>query len=225
VVPRPSKCPGISAGAKQRDRTLGGFDATVGVAQARRREQQPGNDHGRCSRIEAYESRLDQPPSFGGRAFNPITVELAHDLTSQDVVASPKRPGQRRSDVIGLRLDVCKPSSGRFGPTALVGALDECRNPARMPIDAKSAYRVFVTPRGDTRGLFVALTTASGFIVRESQGGRATVSFDYRIVATALGQAGQRMAVTSAALAAPRATLPVLPKMKRVQPLEPPKLP
>ncbi len=65
-------------------------------------------------------------------------------------------------------------------------------------IDAASSYRVFVTPGGDTRGLFVAGKTATGFLVRESQGGRSTVSFDYRIVATAAGQAGQRIAVVNA---------------------------
>ena len=62
-------------------------------------------------------------------------------------------------------------------------------------IDFASGYRVFLTPNGDTRGLFVAAKTANGFIVRESQGGRSTVSFDYRILATPLGHAGQRMAV------------------------------
>jgi hypothetical protein len=50
-------------------------------------------------------------------------------------------------------------------------------------IDRNSAYRVFVTPRGDTRGLYVSTTTPMGFQVREAQGGRSTVSFDYRIVA------------------------------------------
>jgi hypothetical protein len=61
-------------------------------------------------------------------------------------------------------------------------------------IDRTTAYRVFVTPAGDTRGLFVASRTPAGFVVRESQAGRSTVAFDYRVVATALGQTGQRMA-------------------------------
>jgi hypothetical protein len=69
-------------------------------------------------------------------------------------------------------------------------------------IDPSTQYRVFVTPNGDTHGLFVATKTAAGFIVREAQAGRSTVTFDYRIVATALGQTGQRMAVVSRAGAA-----------------------
>jgi hypothetical protein len=62
-------------------------------------------------------------------------------------------------------------------------------------IDATTPYHVFLTADGDTRGLFVMAKTAAGFVVREAQGGHATTSFDYRIVATALGQSGQRMAL------------------------------
>jgi hypothetical protein len=60
-------------------------------------------------------------------------------------------------------------------------------------IDTRTPYNVFITPDGDTRGLFVATKTARGFIVREAQGGSSSVSFDYRIVATARGATGQRM--------------------------------
>ena len=59
-------------------------------------------------------------------------------------------------------------------------------------------YQVFLTPGGDTHGLFVAVKTANGFVVRESQGGRSTVPFDYRILATAIGKVGQRMALVPA---------------------------
>jgi hypothetical protein len=80
-------------------------------------------------------------------------------------------------------------------------------------IDPTTAYRVFVTPAGDTRGLFVASRTPAGFIVRESQAGRSTVAFDYRIVASMLGQTGQRMARINPATDTPlkKAPLPVLP--------------
>jgi hypothetical protein len=86
-------------------------------------------------------------------------------------------------------------------------------------IDLTTAYRVFITPDGDTpHGLFVAAKTATGFIVREAQAGRSTVSFDYRIVATALGQTGQRMAATNPAsiphLPLPANLVPKLPQTK-----------
>ncbi len=80
-------------------------------------------------------------------------------------------------------------------------------------IDPTTAYRVFVTPAGDTRGLFVASRSVAGFIVRESQAGRSTVAFDYRIVASVLGQTGQRMTRINPATDTllKRAPLPVMP--------------
>jgi hypothetical protein len=77
-------------------------------------------------------------------------------------------------------------------------------------IDTTAAYRVFVTPNGDTRGLFVATKSPAGFLVRESAGGRSSITFDYRIVALAAGQAGQRMArvTASASSAAPVTAAP-----------------
>jgi hypothetical protein len=44
-------------------------------------------------------------------------------------------------------------------------------------------YHVFLTPRGECEGLYVANTTASGFEVRELHHGSSSVIFDYRIVA------------------------------------------
>jgi hypothetical protein len=87
-------------------------------------------------------------------------------------------------------------------------------------IDAASSYRVFVTANGDTHGLFVTSKTAGAFVVHENQGGRSTVSFDYRIVATALGHAGQRMAFTSRAALMPQfsALPPVAPMMEPAMP-------
>ena len=44
-------------------------------------------------------------------------------------------------------------------------------------------YHVFLTPKGDCKGLYVANETAAGFEVHELGGGASSVSFDYRIVA------------------------------------------
>lgn len=50
-------------------------------------------------------------------------------------------------------------------------------------IDPHSSFQVLLTPLGETRGLYVSRKTPTGFEVREAQGGRSTVSFDYRIIA------------------------------------------
>lgn len=74
-------------------------------------------------------------------------------------------------------------------------------------IDTSKAYHVMLTPDGDTRGLFVASKTPTGFVVRELQGGRSSISFDYHIYAPALGRSNDRMAVINGAIPGPRATL------------------
>jgi hypothetical protein len=54
-------------------------------------------------------------------------------------------------------------------------------------------YYVFLTPLGDTRGLYVSMKTASAFQVRETERGRDSLEFDYRIVAHPLGAANDRL--------------------------------
>jgi hypothetical protein len=68
-------------------------------------------------------------------------------------------------------------------------------------IDPRVAYHVFVTPEGDCNGLYVTQKSPAGFAVRELRGGRASLAFEYRIVAKPVGENGVRLA-----------TAPALPK-------------
>ena len=74
-------------------------------------------------------------------------------------------------------------------------------------IDARFAYMVFITPEGDTRGLYVTQKTPAGFVVRESQGGRSDAAFSYRIVAKPFGS-------TAASLRPSVAPHPHLPNVR-----------
>jgi hypothetical protein len=60
-------------------------------------------------------------------------------------------------------------------------------------IDLRGGYHVFVTPEGDSKGLYV-VKGAGGFFVREQQGGRSNMAFDYRIVAKPREERGARLA-------------------------------
>jgi hypothetical protein len=62
-------------------------------------------------------------------------------------------------------------------------------------------YYVFLTPLGDTRGLYVSIKTPSAFQVRETERGRDSLEFDYRIVAHPLDDRNARL---PAARAMPR---------------------
>ncbi len=55
-------------------------------------------------------------------------------------------------------------------------------------------YHVFLTPKGDCKGLYVANETADSFEVRELGGGTANIAFDYRIMAHRKGYENVRLA-------------------------------
>src|SRR5258707_619348 len=55
-------------------------------------------------------------------------------------------------------------------------------------------YHVFLTPRGNCRGLYVANQTPTSFEVRELQKGTGNIAFDYRIVAKRKGYEKARLA-------------------------------
>jgi len=60
-------------------------------------------------------------------------------------------------------------------------------------IDRPSPYYVFLTPMGDTRGLYVSMENAASFQVRENMHGRSNVTFQYRIIGVPLGAKNVRL--------------------------------
>ena len=60
-------------------------------------------------------------------------------------------------------------------------------------ITESADYRIFLTPNGDSKGLYVTKKTPTSFEVRESGGGSASIPFDYRIVAKRRGLETQRL--------------------------------
>jgi hypothetical protein len=60
-------------------------------------------------------------------------------------------------------------------------------------MDQRQPYLVFLTPQGDSGGLYVTEKSASGFAVHE-HGGRSNVTFDYRIVGIPFEPQGTRLA-------------------------------
>ena len=79
-------------------------------------------------------------------------------------------------------------------------------------------YHIFLTPRGDSNGLYVSGLTSSGFEVREQKGGTSSLDFDYRVVARRKDIPGPRLK---------KVTLPELGKelVRPPEPPEPPKAP
>ena len=113
-----------------------------------------------------------------------------------------------RGSVRAFGTNAASPTTEDVGSSALRGGTVRVTlDPAfANSIAGNGAYHVFLTPAGDSRGLFVSERDANGFVVRESQSGRSSVGFDYRIVATTAGHVGERAAFVTTA-SEPRALL------------------
>jgi hypothetical protein len=59
--------------------------------------------------------------------------------------------------------------------------------------DTEADYHVFLTPEGDSNGLYVAGREPLSFEVREQEQGRSTLTFSYRVVARRKDVAGERL--------------------------------
>jgi hypothetical protein len=71
-----------------------------------------------------------------------------------------------------------------FGEAQLVNGKVEVRlDPGFAALVDVKGYHVFLTPYGESNGMFVAKRKATGFRVCEQQGGTSNVSFAYRVVA------------------------------------------
>jgi hypothetical protein len=55
-------------------------------------------------------------------------------------------------------------------------------------------YHVFLTPRGDCKGLYIAQESPTSFEVRELGGGTSSIAVDYRIMAKRKGYENARLA-------------------------------
>jgi hypothetical protein len=64
-------------------------------------------------------------------------------------------------------------------------------------ISSQAPYLVFLTPEGDTRGIYIAGRSRSGFTVSEHGGGHSNLAFSYRIVAQPSGAPVARFAATT----------------------------
>jgi hypothetical protein len=83
-----------------------------------------------------------------------------------------------------------------FGSGQLVNgsARVELESTFVQTVDTEMDYHVFLTPNGESKGLYVKQKTATSFEVRENEGGTSNLAFDYRIVARRRGYENIRLA-------------------------------
>jgi hypothetical protein len=82
-----------------------------------------------------------------------------------------------------------------FGAAQLSGGTAQVQlDPLFAATIHSELYYIFLTPEGESKGLYVSAKTPTGFVVREVQGGTSTLAFSYRIVARRKDVAVQRLA-------------------------------
>jgi hypothetical protein len=80
-----------------------------------------------------------------------------------------------------------------FGEKRLVKGKAEVTVDPGYAAVVRGEYHIFVTPYGDSNGLYVSRRTRRGFVVREQKGGKSTLTFSYRLVAKRKDIAGPRL--------------------------------
>ena len=102
------------------------------------------------------------------------------------------------------------PSMEDFGEAQLVTGRAYVRLSADFAnvVDQNASYLVFITPEGDSRGLYVTQKTRAGFEVRENGDGKSTLAFSYRIVAKPVGPSAERLPVVTSGVRGHRRSSP-----------------
>jgi len=134
--------------------------------------------------------------TFGGNFFGTCTINVSGDLTCNGSVGVVESVDNDARKVETYAMQSSENWLEDFGS----GQLSE--GEARIDLDptyaqtvnSAVAYHVFLTPKGDCKGLYVTNETAAGFEVREMGGGKSAVAFDYRIVAKRAGYENVRLA-------------------------------
>jgi hypothetical protein len=178
-------------------------------------EAEPDKSGGYAIAVNAYSKAIAL------QAYNPATGDYVQLATSADDIVTPTFTVDTKGNVTAASLTTenggpyvrttgssgtsrmaysarsAAPDLEDSGEGQLVNGRGFVKLDAALAdvIDKRNAYRVFLTPEGDSNGLYVTQKTLTGFVVREARGGRSTLAFDYRIVAKPVNENATRLAL------------------------------
>ena len=161
---------------------------------------------------EALEAKADSRNTYIFEGFNAktnglctIDYDAALACTGGAVVRNvrTRHANANGQQVLAYATESATATIEDVGTARMVGGVANVAiDPAFGSVMDHRWYYVFLTPLGDTRGLYVSQKTPSAFQVRESGGGRSRLEFDYRIVAHPLDAKNDRLPL------APRLRIP-----------------
>jgi hypothetical protein len=168
TVPNPSlsSIAGVIGSSDQQPGVIGTSRALVGV-------------YGFSSSSVGVVGHSANPASLAGYFLGNVSVNGTLTVTGTKSAAVPFPDGTRR-------LLYCMESPEVWFEDFGTAKLKRGRAVVKLDADfakvIKRDYRVFPTPEGDCRGLYVRRKNAASFEVRELMGGKSSITFSYRIV-------------------------------------------
>jgi hypothetical protein len=120
-------------------------------------------------------------PHFGGICEIDVGGDLACNGSKSAVV--PVDGGTRKVALYAIEAPENWFEDAGSGQLSNGAAIVRLESTFAQTVNSEVEYHVFLTPNGDCKGLYVTNKTADSFEVRELGGGKATVGFDYRIMA------------------------------------------
>ena len=143
--------------------------------------------------VEANSSMSDVFAAFNNVTNRSCTIDANTDFNCDGSFSAVHSVGDRKIKTYGVQSAenwIEDFGSGRLSSGSSHISLEPT---FAATVNTGAEYHVFLTPRGDSEGLYVANAGPEGFDVRESRGGRSSVGFDYRIVAKRKGYEAVRM--------------------------------
>jgi hypothetical protein len=165
-IPHPVDTAGVVGNSDGQHGVIGASNALVGV-------------YGYSETSYGVVGRTGNPASQAGYFAGDVTITGHLTLNGMKSAAVPFPDGSRR-------LLYCMESPELWFEDFGTGKLKGGRTVVKLDADfakvIKRGYKVFLTPEGDCRGLFVHRKRATSFEVRELMGGKSAIAFSYRIV-------------------------------------------
>jgi hypothetical protein len=134
--------------------------------------------------------------TFGGSFAGECTMDVSGDLacTGSKSAVVKVDGGSRRVKLYAVEAPENWFEDAGSGQLANGAARIELDSTFAQTVNTGMEYHVFLTPKGDCEGLYVANETAQGFEVHELRGGHSSIAFDYRIMAKRVGYENVRLA-------------------------------
>jgi hypothetical protein len=134
--------------------------------------------------------------AYGGNTGKGCTIDVGGTLNCDGTVAAvvPTDSGARKVSLYSVQSPENWFEDASSGQLINGSAHIDLDPTFAQTVNSGIEYHVFLTPKGDSEGLYVSNETPQGFEVHEQHNGRSNIAFDYRIMAKRIGYENVRLA-------------------------------